>query len=185
MDHRKPSGNSGPLFDSMKESEKEFKYALRACRKSTGKHQNDVMARLFCEKNINLQEILKRLMTWCAIVMRLNLYCTSQTILKLYSWQRWHIFLLIQVRAITLQNKNRDISDAGNYAPVYLANIISKLFKHYILSCTPPFLSTTDKQFGFKPQYGTDICIFCTLFCFTTKLDHDLQTVSYHVSKDM
>jgi len=34
------------------------------------------------------------------------------------------------------KNKNGNISDAGNHRPVSLATIISKLFEHYILSCT-------------------------------------------------
>ena len=59
------------------------------------------------------------------------------------------------------KNKNGDISDAGNYRPVSLATIVSKLFEHYILPWIPPFLATTDNQFGFKPKHGTDMCIFC------------------------
>jgi len=31
------------------------------------------------------------------------------------------------------KNKNGNISDAGNYRPVSLVTIISKLFEHYIL----------------------------------------------------
>jgi len=56
-------------------------------------------------------------------------------------------------------NKSGDISDAGNYRPVSLETIISKLFEHYILSCISPFLATTDNHFGFKPhpQHGTDV----------------------------
>ena len=71
------------------------------------------------------------------------------------------------------KNKNGNISDAGNYRPVSLATIISKLFEHYILACIPPRLATTDNQFGFKPKLGTDICIFLLK-----------QNVSYYVSKD-
>ena len=59
-------------------------------------------------------------------------------------------------------NKNGDINYAVNYRPVSLATMISKLFEfeHHILSCISPFSSTKDKQFGFKPKHGTDICIF-------------------------
>ena len=71
------------------------------------------------------------------------------------------------------KNKNGNISDAGNYRPVSLATIISKLFKHYILSCISPLLATTDNLFGFKPKHGTDMCIFLLK-----------QTVSYYVNKD-
>ena len=70
------------------------------------------------------------------------------------------------------KNKNGNISDAGNYRPVSLATIISKLFEHYILSCIFPLLATTDNQFGLKPKHGTDMCIFFLK-----------QTVSYYVSK--
>ena len=49
------------------------------------------------------------------------------------------------------KNKNGDISDAGNYRPVSLATIISKLSEHYILSCILPFVAITSNQFCFKP----------------------------------
>ena len=42
IDNHKPK--SGPLFDIMKESKKEFKYALRACWKSQQKCKTDAMA---------------------------------------------------------------------------------------------------------------------------------------------
>ena len=71
------------------------------------------------------------------------------------------------------KNKNGNISDAGNYRPVSLATIISKLYKHYILSCISPLWATTDNQFGFKPKDGTDMCIFLLK-----------QTVSYYVNKE-
>ena len=70
------------------------------------------------------------------------------------------------------KNKNGNISDAGNYRPVFLATIISKLFEHYILSCIFPLLATTDNQFGFKPKHGADMRIFLLK-----------QTVSYYVNK--
>jgi len=45
----------------------------------------------------------------------------------------------------------------GNYKPVSLVTIISKLFEHYILTCVSPLLATTDNQFGFKPKHATDM----------------------------
>jgi len=51
--------------------------------------------------------------------------------------------------------------------------MISKLLEHSISSCISPFVATTDNQFSFKPQQGTDMYIF--------KLK---QTVSYYVNKD-
>ena len=71
------------------------------------------------------------------------------------------------------KNKNGNISDAGNYRPVSLVTIISKLYEHYILACISPLLATTDNQLGFKPKHGTDMCIFLLQ-----------QTVFYYVSKD-
>ena len=58
------------------------------------------------------------------------------------------------------KNNIGNISDAGNYRPVSLATIISKLFEHYILSCISPLLATRDNQFRFKPKHGTDVRIF-------------------------
>jgi len=43
IDNHKPK--SGPVFDIMKESKKEFKYASRACRKSQGKYKAEAMAK--------------------------------------------------------------------------------------------------------------------------------------------
>jgi len=71
------------------------------------------------------------------------------------------------------KNKNGNISDAGNYRPVSLVTIISKLYEHYILACISPLLATTDNQLGFKPKHGTDMCIFLLK-----------QTVSYYVNKE-
>jgi len=57
------------------------------------------------------------------------------------------------------KNKNGDASDAGNYWPVSLEIIISKPFEQYISSCISPLLTTTDNQFGFKPEYGNDLYV--------------------------
>ena len=48
---------------------------------------------------------------------------------------------------------NGDISNSGNYKPIAIASVISKLFEHFILSRIKPLLSACDDQFGFT-QYG-------------------------------
>ena len=48
IDNHKPK--SGPLFDIMKESKNEFKYALRACRKTQQKCKADAMAEALKEQ---------------------------------------------------------------------------------------------------------------------------------------
>jgi len=58
------------------------------------------------------------------------------------------------------KQKNGDISDVGNYRPVSLATIISKVIEPYILSCISPLVAIIDNQFGFKPQRDTDMCAF-------------------------
>lgn len=57
------------------------------------------------------------------------------------------------------KNYNGNINDVGNYRPVCIATIISKVFEHYILSCMSPFIATTDNQFGFKPEHSTGLCV--------------------------
>ena len=56
IDNHKPK--SGPLFDIMKEGKKEFKYALRACRKSQQKCKADAMAEAL--RNRSLAEHQKK-----------------------------------------------------------------------------------------------------------------------------
>jgi len=58
-----------------------------------------------------------------------------------------------------------DISDAGNYIPVFLATTISKLLEKYILSCISPFITTTGNQFSFKSQHRSGKCVFLTDMC--------------------
>jgi len=58
------------------------------------------------------------------------------------------------------KNKNGDAIDASNYRFVSQATIHSPLFEHYILSCISPFVAIADKWFDFKPQRGTDVCVF-------------------------
>ena len=130
-------------------------------------------------------------MSWCATASKLNLCCTNyhwiaQLFAEHISYANSsvcnHLSSLFNVCLMhgeipqecmqtvivpICKNKN------GNYRPVSLATIISKLFDHYILSCISPLLATTDNQFGFKPKHGTDMCIFLLK-----------QTVSYYVNKD-
>ena len=54
--------------------------------------------------------------------------------------QEWMQTVIVPI----CKNKNGNVSDAGNYRPVSLATIISKLYEHYILSRISPLVATTD-----------------------------------------
>ena len=51
---------------------------------------------------------------------------------------------------LILKNKNGNHQDCGNYRPIAIATVVSKLFQQVILNNIKNFLDTTDNQFGFK-----------------------------------
>ena len=59
-----------------------------------------------------------------------------------------------------IKSPTGDISNSGNYRPIAIASVVSKLFEHLILLKLKPLLTTSDNQFGFKPLDGTDMCTF-------------------------
>ena len=58
-----------------------------------------------------------------------------------------------------IKNKSGDVTDKGNYRPIALSSVISKVFEH-ILDRIESFLYTTDNQFGFKAKHATDQCLY-------------------------
>jgi len=234
IDNHKPK--SGPLFDIMEESKKEFKYALRACRKSQQKCKADAMAEALQNRSPKKfwQSIRKSKKSWllsavggetgnkavtvmwrkhfsallnssknCGIGNFVQQYIIShgkiKSLLHKLPLNRSsgkdgifveHIFYadssvcnhlsslfnvclmhgkipqecMKTVIVPNCKNKNGNVSDAGNYRPVSLATIISKLFEHYILLCISPLLATTDNQSLASSQNMALICVFFYLY---------------------
>ena len=75
-----------------------------------------------------------------------------------------HSFILSQcletVIVPIIKSPIGDISNSGNYRPIAIASVVSKLFEHLILFQLKPLLTTSDNQFGFKPLHGTDMYTF-------------------------
>ena len=67
--------------------------------------------------------------------------------------------MLVQLIPL-IKNKLKDASDPGNYRPIAIATIASKILEIILLSRLEPFLLTTDNQFGFKANHSTDTCIY-------------------------
>ncbi len=42
----------------------------------------------------------------------------------------------------------------------HLASILSRVLERTLLNKLDQFVLTSDNQFGFKPKYGTDVCIY-------------------------
>ena len=75
-----------------------------------------------------------------------------------------HGFLPSSIMSVVLipiiKNKCGSISSKDNYHPIPLASIVSKLIEIIILNRIEFYLITTDNQFGFKKDHGTDHCIY-------------------------
>ena len=75
-----------------------------------------------------------------------------------------HQFLpeaLLLVHLIPLiKNKLKNASDPGNYRPIAITTIASKIFETLLFEQLKPYLETSDNQFGFKPKHSTDACIY-------------------------
>ena len=70
-----------------------------------------------------------------------------------------------------IKNKMKDSADPGNYRPIAITTISSKLLESLLLSRLKQFLNTSENQFGFKTQHSTDTCIYLlkeTLNCYMT-----------------
>ena len=59
-----------------------------------------------------------------------------------------------------VKDKTGDISDKGNYRPIALASVISKVLEMALLVKLEKYLYSSDYQFGFKPKHSTDLCIY-------------------------
>ena len=63
-------------------------------------------------------------------------------------------------RAHSEKNRQVDTSDKNNYRPIANVTAMSKILELYIMKLIETHLITSDNQFGFKRQHGTDLCIF-------------------------
>ena len=59
-----------------------------------------------------------------------------------------------------LKNRRGDTSVKNNYRPIAIVMALSKIFELYIMRNVETQLITSDNQFGFKRELGTDLCIF-------------------------
>ena len=59
-----------------------------------------------------------------------------------------------------IKNKLKDSADPGNYRPIAITTISSKILESLLLSRLKQYLNTSDNQFGFKAQHSTDTCIY-------------------------
>ena len=59
-----------------------------------------------------------------------------------------------------VKHKCKNISDIGNYRPIALSSVLSKVFELILLGKLNSYFCTTDYQFGFKSHHSTDLCIY-------------------------
>ena len=59
-----------------------------------------------------------------------------------------------------VKDKTKNISDKGNYRPIALASVMSKVFEMSLRVKLESYLHSSDYQFGFKANHSTDLCIY-------------------------
>ena len=59
-----------------------------------------------------------------------------------------------------LKSSLKDPCCSANYRPIAIATSISKIIENVILNRLNKYLFSSDHQFGFKENHGTDMCIF-------------------------
>ena len=74
-----------------------------------------------------------------------------------------HSFLpedLVRVIIVPItKDKNGDICSIGNYRPISLSTLVSKVLEAVLLHRCAGFLDTTENQFAYKENHGTDMAI--------------------------
>ena len=59
-----------------------------------------------------------------------------------------------------IKNKSGDATDKHNYRPIAISTTMSKVLELLMQHKIDSYLYTTDNQFGFKQNHGTDMCIY-------------------------
>ena len=74
---------------------------------------------------------------------------------------------MVYTKAITvyvivpvIKDKSRRVNEKGNYRPVCLSNICSKIIYTVLINKMDTYLQTTPHQLGFKPNNGTELRVF-------------------------
>lgn len=68
--------------------------------------------------------------------------------------------LMLTTLVPVIKNKMGDVSDTGNYRPIAISTMLSKVCERLLLTFMEEYLYTTDNQFGFKKHSSTDMAIF-------------------------
>ena len=84
-----------------------------------------------------------------------------------------------------IKDKNRRVNDKGNYRPMCLSNIGSKIVEPVLLNRMDVFLQRTPHQFRFKSKHGTELCVFAfnELLRFYTKHGSAMHVAFLDASK--
>ena len=68
--------------------------------------------------------------------------------------------MLAVVLVPIIKDNTGRIDRIDNYRPIALASVVSKVVERILLDRISHFLETWSNQFGFKPNLGTDTCIY-------------------------
>ena len=68
--------------------------------------------------------------------------------------------LLTVILVPVIKDKAGKVGSMDNYRPIALASILSKVIERILLDRLSEYIHTTDNQFGYKAEHGTDLCVY-------------------------
>ena len=75
-----------------------------------------------------------------------------------------HQYISCQVLAVQivplLKSKVKDPANSGNYRPIAIATVLSKVIEKAVLHRLEAYLCTQDNQFSYKKGHGTETCVW-------------------------
>ena len=119
-----------------------------------------IVSDLACNKSPGLESISAEHMEFACPKLCVLM---SVVISSIFSHGFIHSSLMESVIVPVIRNKTKRITDKGNYRPIWLSNVCSKIVEMALARRLNVSLYSSHNQFGFKLDHGTELQVYVYL----------------------